>query len=120
MKRIFSKPWADYELLDAGNNRKLERWGDVITIRPERNAYFSPVFSQKEWKEKASFEFMENSAHKGSWNNIKTNIPRKWHINYKKLSFNLELTKFKHLGIFPEQQKNWDYINKHLQANDRF
>ena len=50
MKRIYSSHWSDYELIDAGNDKKLERWGEIITIRPDRNAYFSPILSQKDWK----------------------------------------------------------------------
>ena len=55
IKRTFTAPWHDYELIDAGNNQKLERWGDVVTIRPELNAYFEPILSKKEWLAKAHF-----------------------------------------------------------------
>jgi 23S rRNA (cytosine1962-C5)-methyltransferase len=120
MQRIYSNHWADYELIDAGNSKKIERWGKIITIRPERNAYFSPVLSSKEWEQKAHFEFIEQTSNTGYWEELKKNTPKEWQINYKNCVFNLQLTKFKHIGIFPEQRINWDFLNKHLGTNDKF
>jgi 23S rRNA (cytosine1962-C5)-methyltransferase len=56
----------------------------------------------------------------GKWKNLKKDSPRKWVITYKRLKFILELTKFKHIGLFPEQQSNWDFIDQHLKSDDRF
>jgi len=120
MKRIYSSHWLDYELIDAGNDKKLERWGNVITIRPDRNAYFSPVLSKSEWKQKAHFEFIENTSSKGTWNTLKKNTPKEWQISYKNCVFNLRLTQFKHIGIFPEQQTNWDFIKSNIKAEGKF
>jgi len=120
MKRIYSQNWEDYELIDAGNSKKLERWGKIVTIRPERNAYFSPILSLKEWKQQAHLEFVEETTKSGTWKELKPNTPKNWQINYKECVFNLQLTKFKHLGIFPEQRTNWDFINKHLKSDERF
>ena len=71
MKRIYSKHWPDYELIDAGDNKKLERWGTIITIRPDRNAYFKPVLSINEWNQRAHYEFIELSANAGAWSSLK-------------------------------------------------
>jgi len=120
MKRIFGSHWSDYELIDAGNDKKLERWGDIITIRPDRNAYFSPILPLKEWKEKAHFEFIEQTSSKGTWNTLKKNAPKEWQISYKNSVFNLRLTQFKHLGIFPEQQTNWDFIKSNIKPAEKF
>jgi 23S rRNA (cytosine1962-C5)-methyltransferase len=120
MKRIYSSHWSDYELIDAGNNKKLERFGKIVLIRPERNAYFSPILSIEEWKQKAHFEFLEETSNKGIWKTLKQNTPKEWQINYKKIVFNLRLTKFKHIGIFPEQQSNWDFIKNHINKEDKF
>ena len=120
MKRIFGSHWSDYELIDAGNDKKLERWGDIITIRPDRNAYFSPIQTLKEWKEKAHFVFIEETSSKGTWKTLKKNTPKEWQINYKECVFNLRLTQFKHLGIFPEQQTNWDFIKSNIKPNGKF
>jgi len=120
MKRVYSSHWSDYELIDAGNNKKLERWGNTITIRPDRNAYFSPVLSKQEWQQKAHFEFIEETSSKGVWKTLKQNTPKEWQISYKNSVFNLRLTKFKHIGIFPEQQTNWDFIKNHIKKEERF
>jgi len=120
MKRIFSSHWSDYELIDAGNDKKIERFGNTILIRPDRNAYFAPILSNKEWLQKAHFEFIEETSSKGIWKTLKQNTPKEWQINYKGCVFNLRLTKFKHIGIFPEQQTNWDFINNHVTEQNRF
>ncbi|WP_070137464.1 class I SAM-dependent methyltransferase [Crocinitomix algicola] len=120
MARFFAENWEDYELIDAGNNQKLERWGNVVTIRPERNAYFTPVLSLKEWKKEADFIFNEVSHTKGDWKVLNANAPTEWKISYKNLIFNLKLTKFKHVGLFPEQVFNWDFISSKLSTSSRF
>jgi len=127
MKRIYSNPWADYELIDAGNNKKLERWGKRITIRPDRNAYFTPILSLKEWQQKAHYEFIEATTNTGTWISHKNEFPisendemANWKMAYKNCIFNLKLTKFKHLGIFPEQQTNWEFIYNHLPKTGNF
>lgn len=127
MKRIYSNQWADYELIDAGNNKKLERWGTIVTIRPDRNAYFKPILSLKDWNQKAHYEFVEATKNTGVWNSLKKGFPisinnesANWKINYNNCVFNLRLTKFKHLGVFPEQQTNWEFIKNHLPSNSKF
>ncbi len=117
---VYTQHWKDYELLDAGNDKKLERWGNIITIRPERNAYFKPVWNYSKWQNMAHFEFNETSSTKGNWVELKNNSPKEWTIQYKSIHFHLKLTQFKHLGIFPEQRANWDFIAKRLNPNDRF
>jgi len=120
MKTTYSQPWKDYQLIDAGNQKKLERWGDVITIRPDRNAYFTPVMSDDEWNHKAHFEFIETTKSSGKWDSLKLDKEPQWQIDYQNLKINLHLTRFKHLGIFPEQQVNWDFIANHTNRDDKF
>ena len=128
MKRIYSSHWSDYELIDAGNDKKLERWGEIITIRPDRNAYFSPILSSKEWKQKAHFEFIEETSSKGVWKDLRSRPTTQsgqatsfeWQISYKNCIFNLRLTQFKHLGIFPEQQTNWDFIKSNIKPEEKY
>lgn len=120
MSWIYTEHWPDYALLDAGNGEKLERWGEQITIRPDRNAYFKPVWSKEDWLKKADFIFQEETHTKGRWKKLNPEAREKWHISYGDLQFGLELTKFKHIGLFPEQRTNWDFIKDHLQKRDRF
>ena len=121
-KKLFTTGWDDYELIDVGGLKKLERWGDIITIRPESQAYFKSEKSIQEWKKIANWEFQLTDKKNGKWISLKEHSPREWAINYNSLVFNLKLTKFKHLGLFPEQRCNWDYIlnsitNKHSFLN---
>jgi 23S rRNA (cytosine1962-C5)-methyltransferase len=118
--RIYAEPWADYELLDAGGGKKLERWGKIITIRPEVQAYFRSGLPFTEWRELAHWEFIEGKAQQGKWKCLKKNVPTEWTIKYQRLQLTLSLTKFKHIGLFPEQEANWRFIEEHISADDRF
>jgi 23S rRNA (cytosine1962-C5)-methyltransferase len=110
---IYSKNWKDYELIDTGDFEKLERFGEYITIRPEPQAIWSKNLSDAEWKNQAHVKFVPVSSSNGNWEFYKK-MPENWEINYNhealNLNFNLALTKFKHVGIFPEQSVNWDFI----------
>lgn len=119
ISREYGSPWPDYELLDAGDGKKLERWGKVITVRPDLQADFKSGWSYSQWQEMAHWEFEEQSATQGSWRNIKPHSPEQWTISFGKLNFGLKLTKFKHVGLFPEQQANWQFIQKQLGAGQK-
>ena len=119
-ERIYSTPWNDYELIDAGGGKKLERWGKIITIRPEVQAYFKSEKTFKEWEQMAHWEFVSKGGQSGVWKALKKDVSRQWSISFEKLHFHLELTKFKHLGLFPEQRTNWDFIKKHIGSDDKF
>jgi 23S rRNA (cytosine1962-C5)-methyltransferase len=117
--REYGLPWPDFELLDAGDGKKLERWGTVITIRPEIQASFNPGWSYSQWLEMAHWEFEEQSSLQGMWKSIKAHSPEQWTIAYEKLNFGLKLTKFKHVGLFPEQQANWRFIQDQVCAGQK-
>lgn len=117
--KFYTTGWDDYELIDAGGGKKLERWGKVVTIRPEVQAYFRSGIPFDEWKKRADFEFVQGKGQTGKWVNY-TNKKTSWEISYKKLKFQLELTKFKHVGLFPEQRLNWDLIMDSLSDESRF
>ncbi|XOV65962.1 MAG: class I SAM-dependent methyltransferase [Fluviicola sp.] len=117
--KIFSEGWHDYELIDAGGGKKLERWGKIITIRPEVQAYFRSGKPFAEWQQLAHWEFVQKGAQSGHWKSLKK-APESWYIRYESLTFELRLTKFKHLGLFPEQRTNWDFISERLSDEDRF
>lgn len=113
IQTIFPNHFAAYELIDSGNFEKLERFGEYITIRPEPQAIWSKNLSDDEWKKLAHVKFVSISSSNGKWEFIKK-MPENWTINYHhnqlNIQFNLALTKFKHVGIFPEQSVNWDFI----------
>jgi 23S rRNA (cytosine1962-C5)-methyltransferase len=115
MKMLTPQHWQDYELIDVGGGEKLERFGKYVTIRPEPQAVWRKALSNKEWLKRAHVKFDASSSTKGNWKNLK-DMPEQWVIEYKSpaqvLKFRLGLTAFKHVGIFPEQASNWDYIHQ--------
>jgi 23S rRNA (cytosine1962-C5)-methyltransferase len=119
-ERLYTESWQDYELIDAGGGKKLERWGEIITIRPEVQAYFKSEKTFVQWNELAHFEFVSSGAQSGQWKTLKKDTPLLWEIAYQSIKVQLELTKFKHIGLFPEQRINWDYISSHLSSEKRF
>ena len=119
-ERLYTSGWKDYELIDAGGGKKLERWGTILTIRPEVQAYFKSEKTFKEWEQIAHWEFIQKVGKSGVWKPLKKNVPKKWGITYEQLNFQLELTKFKHVGLFPEQRINWDFIKSRLESEDKF
>lgn len=118
--RFYTQGWDDYELIDAGNGKKLERWGSIITIRPEVQAYFKPGETYEKWLEMAHWEFIETTPQTGEWHALKSGKPQQWQISYGRLRFQLELTRFKHVGLFPEQRFNWDFIKLRINPETRF
>lgn len=118
-KKIYANPWTDYELVDAGGGKKLERWGKIYTIRPEIQAYFKSSQTFDEWRKIAHFEFITKGNTSGTWKKLNP-APDKWTIFWKKIQLNLSLTKFKHIGVFPEQNINWDFIDQQLKTEQKF
>lgn len=106
----------DYQLIDSGNYRKLERFGKLVVDRPEISASWEKKQSENRW-EKADWVFFEESGQSGKWQS-KNNAPSSWEIAYQykntRLQLLLKITKFKHLGIFPEQAVNWEFISEQI------
>lgn len=113
MELLCPKNWNDYELIDSGNFEKLERFGQFITIRPEPQAVWDKSMQPAEWEKTAHVKFIAQSSNSGIWKKFKT-MPDQWDIKYKLdntfLTFRLSLTSFKHVGLFPEQAVNWEFI----------
>ncbi len=112
--------WADYELIDSGSFEKLERFGEFILARPEPKAVWEKSLSEQEWTRRMHTRFTTGAGFgksgkedSGSWQQVKK-MPGQWTMNYRKngldMRMRLGLTSFKHVGIFPEQAPNWDYI----------
>lgn len=99
--------WEDYELLDCSDGEKLERWGDVLLVRPDPQAIWKTERTLAAWK-KPDARYIRSSTGGGRWENRRA--PGVWQVGYGSLRFNVKLMNFKHTGIFPEQAANWDYI----------
>lgn len=98
----------DYELIDSGNGRRLERFGKYVLDRPDPETMWPKALSNSEW-DKSNAIFINNK-----WR-IKTNFSSNWQIKYGDLKFILKLTPFKHVGIFPEQEAEWELIANSVQ-----
>ena len=109
--------WKDYELLDCSDGERLERWGDVILIRPDPQVIWKTPKKHPMWK-KANARYLRSSTGGGHWEVLRK-TPDVWRINYKELSLNVKTMGFKHTGIFPEQAVNWDYTAQLIKDSDR-
>ncbi|MGM9596306.1 MAG: class I SAM-dependent methyltransferase [Eubacteriales bacterium] len=101
--------WKDYELLDAADGERLERWGKYILIRPDPQViWHGNGHSASEWKH-ADGVYRRSRSGGGEW--VVNRLPQEWNINYGKLRFILKPMGFKHTGLFPEQAANWDWFS---------
>jgi 23S rRNA (cytosine1962-C5)-methyltransferase len=102
----------EYELLDSGLGEKLERYGKFTLARPDKESLWNKNLDKKTWNQ-ANFYF-EREGQKTKWK-IKDGTPKDWKINYYGLTFLLKPTSFKHIGLFPEQVSNWQWMEKILK-----
>lgn len=124
--------WRDYEIIDSGNFEKLERFGDFILCRPEPKALWDKSLSEGEWNSAMNMKFIPGAGFgkagkedSGSWKMLRR-MPEQWTVRYKKrlleefkpldMTLRLGLTSFKHVGLFPEQAPNWDFIYRQTSA----
>lgn len=109
--------WKDYELIDTGFGERLERWGDVILIRPDPQIIWESEKTNPLWKQ-ANARYKRSSSGGGQWQVYKK-VPEVWKINYGSLTFRLKTMGFKHTGIFPEQAVNWDFAAEKIKNAGR-
>lgn len=105
MKLLKTKSFSEYDLLDSGNARRLERFGKYVLNRPDPQAIWTPHLPPSEW-EKADFIYTDRWQGK--------NVSSRWEVIYGDLRFFAKLTPFKHTGIFPEQAVNWEWMQKNI------
>jgi len=127
MAEFPSPSWRDYELIDSGAGEKLERFGAYVLARPEPKALWDKSLSEAEWRRLAHTTFTPGAGFgkagkedSGTWNRLKK-MDDQWYIQYRNeeglsLDLRLGLTSFKHVGVFPEQAPNWDYIYRQTRA----
>lgn len=112
-----SSNWIDYELIDCSGSERLERWGDIILIRPDPQIIWNTEKKNPLWKKAHAIYHRSNSGG-GQWQ-IYKKIPQQWSLKYGELVFNVKPMGFKHTGIFPEQATNWDYASEIIKNSDR-
>ena len=113
----YSTDWKDYELIDASSGERLERWGDIILIRPDPQIIWNTPRNNPLWR-KAHARYHRSSSGGGQWEVIKK-IPDVWQVRYQSLTFNIKPMGFKHTGLFPEQAVNWDDMAAMIRKAER-
>ena len=111
-----STAWRDYELLDCGRGEKLERWGDYTLVRPDPQAIWNTPRRHPGWKN-CHARYARSKTGGGQW--VKKDLPQRWQIKYKDLTFNIKPMNFKHTGLFPEQAANWDFAMERIRSAGR-
>lgn len=119
MNEYILEPESSYELIDSGDEMKLERFGDVILARPDPEALWKKKLTLSIWKKNNASYIREGKS--GSWKKNQT-LPKNWNMNFCDLVFEIRPTSFKHVGIFPEQKIHWQWLAekiKRTQASGR-
>lgn len=124
--------WKEYRLIDCGNKCKIEQFGQYILIRPEPQAIWKPQLDMAVWYKMAHAEFVRKPDFKqnqlkeheieGGWKILKK-MPENWTMNVtsgqNKIKIQLRMTGFGHVGVFPEQSANWDFLTNQIQKGQK-
>src|SRR3990167_1040066 len=108
--------FEQYHLLDSGEGQKCEQFGEVIVVRPDPLALWPKADEHGPWKKAHAMYAREGEE--GSWV-FSQPLPSDWKVSHQGLRFLLRPTSFKHVGIFPEQVANWQWMQKHLSSKSR-
>lgn len=106
-----SQYWKEFELLDAYDGYKLEKWKDIKLLRPDPQVVWK---TQKTNNVKVDAKYFRSKKGGGEWKFYKK-LPEDWEINYRDLKFKVRPTGFKHTGLFPEQAVNWDFARETIK-----
>ena len=109
--------WQDYELIDCSGGERLERWGNIILIRPDPQIIWSIPKNNPLWR-KAHARYHRSSSGGGKWEVYKKH-PDVWKINFNDLCFQIKPMGFKHTGVFPEQAVNWLFVDEKIRRSKR-
>jgi len=109
--------WLDYEIIDSSNGEKLEKWGKYYLLRPDPQI----IWDNGNLLDKHAFihsHYIRSNKGGGHWENIK-NLPERWVVHYRDLTFHIKQMGFKHTGLFPEQAVNWDFMMDKIKYSNR-
>jgi len=118
IKTFYSEDWEDYQLLDTGEGKKLERFGKYTFIRPYEDAFWKKSLSQEEWDKADGIFFSSKEGAKSGWK-MPNKIDSKWEMSHKGIKFWAWPTPFRHLGFFPEQASHWSLIEEKIKNSGR-
>lgn len=108
--------WRDYEVIATGDGEKLERWGNVVLLRPDPQVIWRAQTNLAAYKGLHA-HYMRNNNGGGYWEKLRS-YPEEWNVSYGDLTFAVKPMGFKHTGLFPEQAANWDIVRR-LIADER-
>ena len=109
--------WKDYELLDCSSGERLERWGDIILVRPDPQVIWKTPKTDRRWFAPDA-RYHRSKTGGGAWE-TRGKLPAAWQVGYRDLTFNIKPMGFKHTGLFPEQAVNWDLLMQTVRDADR-
>ena len=109
--------WNDYELIDTSGGERLERWGDILLVRPDPQIIWETPRKNPLWRQ-ANARYQRSNTGGGAWQ-MKKQVPPVWSIGYHGMVFRLKTMGFKHTGIFPEQAVNWDFAMQKIREAGR-
>ncbi|MBX9765415.1 class I SAM-dependent methyltransferase [Patescibacteria group bacterium] len=116
IKNLVAESDSGYELLDSGEEEKLERFGTYVLRRPDPQALWDKKLPSVEWKKADAW--YEREGKSGKWH-MKKDMPKEWQISYGGLEFLIRPTAFKHTGLFPEQAPNWAWSSELIKKSGR-
>ncbi|MBQ8350974.1 MAG: class I SAM-dependent methyltransferase [Clostridia bacterium] len=111
-----SDAWKDYELIDASDGERLERWGKYTLVRPDPQVIWHTDKKNPLWQ-KADASYRRSRSGGGAWS--ENRLPESWNISYDALRFRIKPMGFKHTGLFPEQATNWDWFSNLIRKANR-
>lgn len=113
---LISSPSSGYRLLDSGREEKLEQYGTYVLARPDPQALWEKDFTEKAWN--TAHALYTRAGRVGSWKVDKT-LPKQWDIEFGGLKMRIRPTSFKHTGLFPEQEPNWQWVRERIARAGR-
>lgn len=102
-----------YTLLDSGNTEKLEQIGPYRLRRPSPQAIWRPTLSQDEW-ERVDGRYLRDKTGSGKWQ-WNRKVSRDFEVLHDDLALQIKLTNFGHMGLFPEQTDNWNWLRNKIR-----
>ncbi len=109
---FITEDFQDYKILDTGNGMKLEQWGDYMLSRPDPQVIWEKQAPYL-WQQ-AHAQYIRSKEGGGNWE-FQKQLPDRWVVHYRELSFYVRPTGFKHTGLFPEQAANWSYMQHKIK-----
>jgi 23S rRNA (cytosine1962-C5)-methyltransferase len=103
----------EYQLLDSGKGRKLEKFGPYTLIRPDQRAVWKPAYPQDRWQQAAAEFVLAKKGGGGHWHR-RQQLPESWQMSYRDLHFKVVLGSSRQVGVFPENAVHWDWIEEKI------